>query len=236
LLPLMLMLLALAAVRSGRPLAAGGLVGIALMKPTMVLPFLAHLAARRQWSALVMAAGAQAACLALASIWLGVRPERLVREWLGWARLQHGSGLIDIPSLLQAVVPSAAVVAAPLGIVLLVGTALLIEHFRSRSDLALFSAATLSAAVFAYHRPYDLVLLVPAYLFLVESARQDAERARFRTASAVVYGLLLIAPEEPFRRIGLGGLYDAAFVASAYGLVGFTLLRLKHEPVGSRFA
>jgi hypothetical protein len=232
LLPFMLMLLAMAAIKTRRPALAGGFVGIALAKPTMALPFLAYLSARRQWVALMTAAGVQAACLAGASAWLGIGPQRLLREWLHWARLQQAAGLIDVPSLLQVIAPEAGALAMPLSAGILLGSALLMERVRSRPDLELFSLATLAAALFAYHRPYDLVLLVPAYLLVVDDAWRARAEDRVRRGLAVVYGTLLIMPEDPFARSGLGLAYDLVFVALAYVLVAVTFMRLRRDPRG----
>src|SRR5262249_38113943 len=101
LIPTALMLLAVLALRSRREVVAGLLVGIALAKPTMSLPFLRVLLARRHGRALATAFGFQAAALAGAAGWLAIGPGRLMREWIETAKGQLAEGLIDLPSLAQ---------------------------------------------------------------------------------------------------------------------------------------
>jgi hypothetical protein len=219
LIPLLLILLALFAMRTGRRVLAGVLVGIALTKPTMVIPFLAFMVTRRQWTALFTAVGFQAVALMGTSAWLRIGPDRLLREWLELARSQQGAGLIDVTTLVQMIAPHASWLATALGVAVLIVGCAAIYRFRACSELALVSMAGFVAAVSTYHRPYDLVLLFPAWLYLVNAAHQaSAQRSLARYGFSVVLGVLMVVPVEPFGNLGLEHAYNAVYIATAYAL------------------
>lgn len=227
LIPLAALLLSARAAEARRPVVAGLLAGLALTKPTMALPFLGYLAARRQWAALAAAAAWQGGCTLLTSAWLGIAPGRLVASWLALARGQQAAGSIDLPSLLARAWPGAAAQATPIALAVLALAVAATLALRRRSDLALVSLATFAAAVFTYHRSYDLVLLVPTLALLVESARvaRGAGR-RLRSAAALGFAALLVAPSHPSVAAWDQSLYDAAFAALAYAYLAALLVAL----------
>ncbi len=219
LLPLALMLGAIALLHARRPIVAGVLIGIALVKPTMGLPLLALLMVRREWRALMAFVGFHALALLGVSAWLNATPWRLIRKWLHVAKDQQAAGLIDVPSLLERVWPGASQGASLIALVLLAATFALVYAFRRARDLSLVSLCLFVAAIFTYHRPYDLVLLLPALVLAIDVAGTTS----FKTAAAVLFALLLIVPSEPAERIGLGDWYEWGFIAASYAWLGWTI-------------
>src|SRR5262249_13692086 len=149
--------------------------------------------------ALATALAFQAVGLLVVAAWLGIGPVRLIQEWTATAQSQVAEGAIDVPSLLLREWPAVRVSVAQValaGVGLGFAVALLAV---SASDLALVSFATFTAAVFTYHRPYDLVLLIPAFAYWIDRAQGAAsERDRFwRVGTAVGFAVLLIAPSHP---------------------------------------
>lgn len=223
LIPMALMMLALVAIEVGRPVAAGLMVGVALTKPTMALPFLVYLAVRQRWRTLGVALVVQGLLFAAVMGWLGIGPWPLVRAWLVNARGQLGAGTIDLPTLVPRLWPDCPLDASQLGLVALIGSGLLIVSLRQSPDPGLASLALALGAVFTYHRHYDLVLLVPilAYLILVARDAPNARSATIRAIAAAAFAALLIAPTDPRFTGPYQGAAEAAFVALVYGyLIG----------------
>jgi len=237
LLPTAMVLLSVALAERRREFASGILMGLALTKPTMALPFLGVLLARGRWRALAIALGFQAALMVGVSAWLRVGPVALLREWFARAREQLGSGMIDAPTLAHRAWPDAAW-AGPLLSLLILGWALAATiAWRRKAVLGLVSLAASAAATFTYHRPYDLVLLIPVLAYLIEQARADARRwAAARVAVAAGLGALLIVPKNPAVLKSLAYAYDGPFVAMALGflLVGVIELAAAGEVVSPR--
>lgn len=227
LLPLAWMLAGLWLIDERRPIAAGLLVGASLVKPTMSLPWLAVLAARREWRALGVALGFQAAALAAVAAWLGRNPGSLVREWLARARTQEASGLIDVPSVLGRLgVGGVSGPAVALGILGLGAIAILAARRRPTPDLVALGGFV--AAIFTYHRPYDLVLLLPAFASFVDAARRfEADRLGLRWTLAIAFGFLLVFPNNPAivgRRVEAA--YDPIFTAASYAFLLVLIIRM----------
>lgn len=225
LLPLVALVGSLVALRCRRSVVAGVLVGLALVKPTMAVPWLGYLVARRQWRALAAAALTQAGLLAVTCAWLGIGPVRLLREWAANARLQEAAGVIDVPSLLARVWPSAPGGAISLAILLLVLG--MTWRLRDRSDLALVSFCSFVAAVFSYHRPYDLVLLlVPLALAVDEACKAAAGQGRGKVLFALAVGALLVWPKHRLVLGPLEAVYDPVFIVLAYAWLAFLVYDL----------
>lgn len=212
LVPLVLGILAIHRARD-RPWLAGICLGIALVKPTMVLPLACLALARGWWKVLVAAALTQATAWLITSAWLGIDPITLGREWVELARLQEASGVIDLPSLLRRNWPGAERLAGPLALGLLGLATLAFVALRDRSDRALLALGGFVAAIFAYHRAYDLVLLVPAFAWLVERAWR---RRGWETAAAVAIAALLIWPSHPSIAGPLEAVHERVFPPLAY--------------------
>jgi hypothetical protein len=220
LLPLALVLGAESASRRGREGLAGLLLGVALIKPTMVVPFLLVFAAGGRWRAVVVAGCVQAAAFGAVAAWLGADPSRLLGEWLGRARSQSSAGLIDVPSVAERIMPGAADHAAGIAAILLIACGVLLVRYRDRPRLLQLAVAGCFAALFTYHRPYDLVLLLPALGWLVETGRTSMARRGI----AGVFALLLIAPNHP--AVVSEAAYDAVFIPACYGIFALMLCDL----------
>lgn len=219
--------------RSAWPDVVAGLcLGLAAIKPTMVLPFFGGWLLSRGPRALVVAAAVQGALWGGASAWLGVAPQHLAREWLANARTQEAAGTLDIPSLLAQTglagqIPGTAVTLA----VLLAGFALM--ALLPRDDQAGFAAlGLLLCALFAYHRHYDLVLLLPALAWLVDRAHrrwQRGESGRLANLAAVAFAALLILPSHPAPLRRFSASYEAIFVLGTYAVLAGLIVGLSRR-------
>ena len=196
LLPTALLLGALIALDRGRDLLAGLCVGLALAKPTMAIPFVFVLLVLGRWRALLFRNRRS-----------GCRP----RPLLGLA-----AGLADPPDPGMARPGPAATIGRPGGRPLVAG------EVRDRGPLggvaSLFVAdrdrpcgcssarpkrpaetlgafALIGAALFTYHRPYDLVLLLPAAAIVAGSGRPA-------TASGGLSSLVTTARPDPAQPSG----------------------------------
>ncbi len=214
--------MAVALLARRREVSAGLLVGIALAKPTMAVPFLGFLAVRRHWKALAAALAFQVLALLAMLAQLGRSPVLLLHEWLGRAREQASAGLIDVPSVLERIWPGCPVPTGLVsGLVLGLGLVALIA-WRRRSDLELVSLCTFTAALFAYHRPYDLVLLIPPFALVLEDARRT--RSRFVAGLLILIAVVMMAPTQP--AVISEGAYNAVFIPLCYVLLALMILSL----------
>ncbi len=197
-----------------RPIAAGLLVGIALTKPTMAAPFLFVLMAKRRWTTLGVALGLNLALTLAMSAWLGIGPAELLREWLDRAREQLSAGTIDVPSLASRAWPAMATRGSTLSLVVLAIAGAAIWALRKQSEAGLTSLSLAFAAIFTYHRPYDLVLLLPALASLFDGAL--ARKSPAAGLGVLAFAGLLIAPNHPSVAGGLERVYDVALIGGAY--------------------
>ena len=231
LIPTALLVGSAAALEARRPIVAGVLVGIALIKPTMALPFLGYLVARGSWTALASAAGVQAGLWLIASTWLGVGPIALLGEWMANTRLQEAAGTIDLPSLIRSAWPGAPLPASAIALLVLAAGIAVTIALRRKSDLALVALSTYLAAIFTYHRAYDLVLLVPALAFAIDlTQRPGAPSPRLGTFAAVSLGLMLLAPSHPSIAGGLERLHDRIVAVASYLFLALGLVAILREP------
>lgn len=229
LIPTTLMLLTLLAERSGRPVLGGLLLGIALAKPTMVLPFVLFLLVRRAWVAVGVAAAVQGGCWLLTAAWLRRSPVLLLREWLDVAKLQDAAGLIDLPSLLNRNWPGLLTSSTGLTLAIVLAAGGLFWRFRTRSDRGLVPIAGFAAAIFAYHRPYDMVLLVPTLAYLIGQAWEIRPANRVAIVPAVVFALALIWPNHPSVSGRFEHLYEPIFIPLCYLILGLLIVSVARE-------
>jgi hypothetical protein len=224
LIPMALIVFSVWSVRAKREWTGGLLLGLALAKPTMALPFLGFLAARQHWRALAAACAVQIAAFLAVAAWLHKSPVHLVREWLARAQGQEAAGLVDVPSLLHRAWPEATVSVSLVTLVLLALTVAATIALRHRSELALVSFCAFSSAVMAYHRPYDLVLLVPALALAIEGAlRAPVAWVWPRSMAAAAFALALVLPNDPLVRSGYEHLYEVAFTVSLYAFLAIVV-------------
>jgi hypothetical protein len=231
LIPTCLVLLSVVALRHKREGLGGLLLGLALIKPTMALGMLGFMFARRHYRALATAAALQAVLLLTAAAWLQLSPIRLIAEWLARAQIQEAAGLIDLPSLLHRAWPDAPLRASLITGSLLALTIVLCICWRHRSELTLVSICLFASAIMAYHRPYDLVLLVPALAFLMERACAPA-RSRLASCGAILFAAALILPNDPLVHMGLEPAYDIALAMLLYGFLARIVFRAARDERG----
>jgi hypothetical protein len=258
---------------SGRDVMAGLLVGLALMKPTMALPILGIWLLRREWRALGVAIGAQAALTAATSAWLAIPPWTLTREWLANARLQEAAGTIDVPTILARIWPGLPISGTTISLIVLsIGMAgfYAVQRASSRNpgvtdlrrvgtahrssvgvigsvggahptktadsvdlDAAgnLLSLGLYLAAIFAYHRHYDLVLLLPALAWLVERGRLQSGPAAWPIRMvAMAFAAMLILPSNPAPLRRFEAVYELAFLATSYVVLGLMIAMCLKPP------
>ena len=217
LIPLALMLGAVAWSRAGRPIRAGFLLGASLVKPTLSLPLLSFFLVRRRWKTLCAAIVFQGVALTITCLWLGAGPARLTKEWLDRAKSQEAAGAIDLPSLSRLAFPDAPISSTAIAIgSLLLGTVYVYLR-READDGVLVSFCCFLAAIFSYHRPYDLVLLLPPFALWVDRAHKAASGRTLVVIAAIVFGALLVAPSNqgmvgPF----LERVHDYGFIVLAH--------------------
>lgn len=221
-------LLVAAEALAARRVLAGAFVGIALAKPTMSLPYLAVLAARKRWLSCAVAFSFQLVLFGVVILWLRLGPMLLLQEWLANARSQSVFGTIDVPSVLGRAVPALGEHATLVTLVVLIMATIVIFVLRSRSSLGLLAISTFSAAVMTYHRHYDLVLLLPTLAYLVDTAVHS--RRFIPLALATSFGMLLVVPSDD-RFIGsqMASLYDALFMPACYVVLAALLIQVARE-------
>jgi hypothetical protein len=233
LIPLALMLWAVSGWGVRRPIVAGLFVGVALVKPTMGLPLLGFLVVRRRWRTLATAIGFQGAALVASSAWLRIGPARLLAEWFALARGQQAEGLIDVPSLALrwGGLPPMSSPLLTLAILAL-GFAATWAWGRG-ADFGLVGFCAFLAAIFTYHRTYDLVLLIPALALAFDVAgKARGARSWPGVLAAVAFAGLLIAPSNPAAAGRFGALHDAAFIPMAYAFLGLTIAYVRRNANG----
>jgi hypothetical protein len=176
-------------------------MALALVKPSMSVPFLGLFGARRHWRVIVVAGFVHLALWLATSWWLGKAPWDLAREWLALAAVQQAQGSVDLGTWILHVWPDAGRAASVTGAGLLVLGLLFLFHWQRLGvcDEVRLAWCGLLAAVFTYHRAYDLVLLLPATAWLVDRAwhlRPGATRVLVR-ASAALLLIFLVVPSHP---------------------------------------
>lgn len=228
LIPLVLGILAVIWARK-RPVPAGICLGIALIKPTMALPIACLALTRGWWKVLLTAALVQGTAWLTTSARLGIDPLTLGREWIALARLQDDAGVIDLPSLIRRNRAGSEPIAGPLALAVLGLTTLGFVALRRRSDRALLALACFAAAVFAYHRAYDLVLLIPAFALFVELGyRRRNRQAWAAPVPATALAILLIWPSHPSITGPFESVYERAFPPLAYlALLGLIVAMIR---------
>ncbi len=238
LIPLAAMLVAARLLRQGREVAAGSLLALALVKPTLSLPFVVLLIVRGHVRAVLTALVFHGASMALVCGWLGLGPLQLLREWHQNAGMQTAAGLIDLPSVLARVWPWMQASSSLVTGGLLLGGSLFLWAIRERPWSQGMAFACFLAAVFTYHRPYDLVLLFPAFLLVADVAAGWEMKGRYWLGTALVlFGVVLIAPAH--RLVMPEAVYEAVVIPSCYlllGLVAWLSLGRRGESTASASA
>ncbi len=146
-------------------LAAGLLLTLALLKPTMSLPFLILPLLRRRWLALALPLGIHAAATLIQAACFGCSPWVLMGQWL-----QVGGyfsfGMFTIQEVVIALRLDGSLAGKALPLLLLLGCWAWCWWNREVEDEQLFDLLCVFSALWTYHGTYDFVL------FLVPLARR----------------------------------------------------------------
>ena len=154
---------------AGRPLLAGLLLGLAMMKPTVAGPFILCLLISGRWRALASCTLylLGASCL----IWwqTGVNPAEMTLQMFEASRrfVADGTGPMNLALRL---IPDPGRASAVLAIVCLIAAAVAMVRLRGRPLLELFAIAAICGRFWTYHRGYDDTAL----LFLVAALAMRA--------------------------------------------------------------
>jgi hypothetical protein len=176
-------------------LAAGVCLSIAMLKPSIALPFLAIPLFRRRWKPLLLLAAAQLAGIAFVCVSVQASPMIMLKDWLVVSRYYlHGMYTVQefINSFqLQAY---AGVIS---GSVLIAGVIVLWRASAARMEYQIAFAGALSL-FWTYHGPYDFLFAMPALLLLMRWRGEDAMEGRNEEAKWIYItlgatGLLVLA-------------------------------------------
>ncbi len=142
---------------------SGVLYSLALMKPSLGLPFLFVPLIRRRWMSLVYTAAIQVALFMAAGWLLRSSPITLTSEWLSVCRY-FMKGMYTMQEIINNLHLAGTVwdIVIPFAIVL--GAGWLIRRFEPNRRLAMLC---LLAVTWTYHYPYDFVVFLGVIAFLL---------------------------------------------------------------------
>ncbi len=179
---------------SGRPVLAGVLLGVAAIKPQLVIFVFFWLLLDRRWLVLAVA-GVVGAVMALPLFaTFGVAP-----SLTGWAAALDAYGhyrvsqlgsdqVMGIPSLIAA----AGLVPPPVWLATLVGfsaTAALWMVARGRLSVALMATALIVLQLLVYSRQYDVPMLIPALGLIVATSTSSLRHVLLFAAGSLLFVL-----------------------------------------------
>lgn len=162
-----MMLLALRYQERGRPILAGALVAVTIIKPTFALPLIALLLYRRAFGVLLSAGVIAGSTGLLAAVSVGLRelitsyPEAvrnfIAKDEPSWAGSWHLTNWHAILyEVLGTATPAANALAAALSLVAIAAIAIIVWRLpRSEDDGWVLAIFILFAQVATYHRVYD---------------------------------------------------------------------------------
>lgn len=182
----------------GKGVLQGLLLGVALVKPTLSLPFVVPLLIRRRAMTLLVASAYITCGSCLTWVLTGADPWTMLEQTAAATRhwgLDQGADLISTLVRLGVESKLAAKVAAGGSLAALL---ILAVRYRKESLLTQFAVAGLASRLWIYHRAYDDVILAFLLLALINAWR---ERKSVATLVAVVLaGATLWAPTSASRR------------------------------------
>jgi hypothetical protein len=155
---------------------AGAWFALALIKPSMTLPFLILPLVRGRWRALAVAAGLHLAATVVQALRFGVFPLELLRQWT-----QVAAYFTQGQFTLQEILSSLRLADTPAGFAVVAGFVLFAIAWcvinRTASDASLIDFLCFASLLWTYHGPYDFViLLVPIARRLVPPAETVRRR------------------------------------------------------------
>lgn len=193
---LLLIALAIAFAKQDRPAPLGVCVGLLLYKPTIALPFVVLLLARRDWRALTVVAACGvgwyfASVAATGGNWLWMRPYLSALHWYFPLDFRaNAANVVSLPGILMRFGMSAT---AALGIAAGVFVAALPRLARINSVAALSVTSALAVALSPHAWQYEPVVILPAIFYamraLAEPLRTRIVIAAYVTAVASVFAI-----------------------------------------------
>ncbi len=141
---------------------AGILYSLALIKPSLALPFLLLPLVQRRWKVLAWTAGVQAGLLLFASWLLRASPIALTTEWLSVGRY-FMQGMYTLQEIIDDFNLDGTVWSFLLPLIVVAASTVLIYRADRIKAIALLSIV---AAIWTYHYRYDFVVLLCAVAFL----------------------------------------------------------------------
>jgi hypothetical protein len=140
---------------------AGAWLGLALIKPSMALPFLIFPLVRGRWRVLAVAVGLHLAATGVQAARFGCAPWELLRQWTGVAAY-FAQGQFTLQELLSALrLAETPTVFAVLAGFVLIALAWCLAN-RGARDAPLIDLLCFVSVLWTYHGPYDfVVLLIP---------------------------------------------------------------------------
>jgi len=216
---LALLLGAILARRRAQPVIAGALLGLALLKYSLTLPFLAYFLVKRQWKMCGVALATVALLTQVFGMRLGLSAFEATRRYVEVVgRMQAGNspgytGTTEFSLLASSVFGTNVWTAVAAAVVAVIGLlAVLIASARNdRREDACLSALSVLALWSAYHRNYDEVICITVVAFLINLSL-GSQRPLVPVVILVLLNALLI--------LGLPGLLTSRFGISTDSLSG----------------
>jgi glycosyl transferase family 87 len=216
---------------------SGILYALALIKPSLGLPFLLAPLIRRRWKSLAWTAVIEAVLLLAAAWFLRASPVSLISEWLSVGRY-FLIGLYTVQEIINDLHLTAygGNIAIPLAVV--AGAVFLIYRSEANRTIAMLSVI---AAIWTYHYPYDFVVLICVMAFLFTPLDHPSQWDVWQWSGLVAMVMLGIALSDfavrgetaPWRLMRWGGRISLVWiiVSIARAKRSNAALRSETEPV-----
>jgi hypothetical protein len=215
----------------------GALAGCALIKPAIGLPLLCLLAISPYWWMALAAAGSTYGALTAAAYTL--RPSATPMDLLGWTAnaaywTRKGGGSYGT---LQSCIPSSGAAAALIpfvSVLTLACLAVFVRRYRSADIWTLVALASVAARLWGFHRGYDDVIALPAFIALPRIARFHPSPRMPSAAAGLCVSLALahVAPYHlPFGRALLAANWVGALVLLGWAAVTAPTTAVATNPV-----
>jgi len=178
----------LALSKGSRPIAAGLLLGVAMSKISLALPFLLVFIFRGNWKIVLACIAFMLASTLAVALWVSSSPLEMIHLWIHRAEQHLGQGY-DFSSLLICAGANFQI-ATRVAEALVLSAALTVFVFaRNLPLLTLFGLAAGFGRLWTYHRLYDNFLLAILLIALAEVAFQTRRVSTFLTLA--MFGLSL---------------------------------------------
>lgn len=200
-----LLVMALVLLDHGHDLAAGALIGVAMVKPTIAGPFVLPLLVTGNVAALAGCAAYLAGASAVTWGLTGTDPVTMLVQML-----QHGERFVaeaygPLNFLLLLSVPPRVAIPATAGVAALAGW-IALRALRDAPRLTQFAVAALIGRLWTYHKVYDNVML--AFVLLVLGQAWLVRRAR---GAGLVFGAVALSLWLPGRLVAYADRFPASW-------------------------